>query len=60
VAHQAFVMNIAAARGHLPPQWAVFCRQCSNTGNPKMIVKPNGVALSKQVAFIKRHNKGYK
>ena len=56
--HNAFVMNVAPPQGHLPAQWAVFCRQCSNTGNPKQIVPP--APQPEQMRFIRRHNKGYR
>lgn len=51
-------MNVAPPQGHLPAQWAVFCRQCSNTGNPKQIVAP--APQPEQMRFIRRHNKGYR
>jgi hypothetical protein len=56
--HNAFVMNVAAAAGHLPTQWAVYCRQCSNDGRPKEIVKP--APQPEQLRFIRKHNKGYR
>lgn len=58
--HAAFIMNVSPPSGHLPAQYAVYCRQCSNTGRPVQIVPPNGVPLAKQVAFIRKHNAQYK
>jgi hypothetical protein len=51
-------MNISAPMGHLPAQWAIYCRQCSNDGRPKMIVSP--APLPEQIRFIRKHNRGYK
>ena len=57
--HNAFAMNIIPSMvGHLPAQWAVYCRQCSNDGRPKMIVPP--APQPEQLRFIRKHNKEYK
>jgi hypothetical protein len=58
--HHSFVMNVAPPAGHLPAQNAVFCRQCSNDGRPKMIVPPSGALPWQLVAFIRKHNAQYK
>ena len=58
--HHSFAMNTQAPAGHLPAQWSVFCRQCSNTGRPKMIVPPSDALPWQLVAFIRKHNAQYK
>jgi hypothetical protein len=60
VKHNAFLMNVSPPAGHLPMQNAVFCRQCSNDGRPKMIVKPSGAPTQHLVAFIRKHNGQYR
>jgi len=53
-------MNVAEPAGHLPAQNAVFCRQCSNDGRPKMIVGPSDAPTQHLVAFIRKHNANFR